>query len=70
MDTQWICKWQASFPPDRLWVCAGADPTDLRGPARKTEAKEEPESNTGQEGFAKPCVIVLMNSCGYLLLSC
>lgn len=38
-----MCKWQASFPPDRLWVCAGADPTDLRGPARKTEAKEEPE---------------------------
>lgn len=36
-------KWQASFPPGRLWICAGTDPTDLRVLTRKTEAKEEPE---------------------------
>lgn len=38
-----MCKWQASFPPGRLWICAGTDPTDLRDLTRKTEAKEEPE---------------------------
>lgn len=38
-----MCKWQASFPPGRVWICAGTDSTDLRGLSRKTEAKEEPE---------------------------